>query len=509
MKGLSAFLTETMQPITFIMEAGGFVNLIDINEIAAWFKQRSKKASIQDNADKIQDMFSDLFTGMESHVLYSENDTYLKIPYSMIPVIQDKLTTDSSKDFYYEVDKKNDKKYYIKAGFAGGVKLSETGSGNYGSKSLDKEIHENLTSFYYNTPEEFWPIVDTAVEALYSYADLKIWIPTWHEHAIALRKECGEKLRAVRIDNAANIRKVYAEIMSKVGKQSIGWDGTMSSQDGQVNTAYDKLSNAQKSFIIKSKFETARLKRESYDKSDIVLYDPSKISDIQKAANIKDDDDLAGIRGLMIELYNNKALIGISLKGLSKAKGHFEMVGFNVDDDPEHGVVKAVKDYSIDPILRIKRGKTTVMNGFITHITTTDNESMILALRSFGANAALEVKYSSKPPLGKSPVFLWRTFVDEYSKKTPLAQATSRNLKNVFTAEIYNKMAARYGWEKVSDDTVFEFESTNVSTAIGLQFLYSLLELSDKDIIENLTTWAKAAVAEADYAFPFLLTEEI
>lgn len=503
MLSLYKFLFESI-----ILEAGGFVNLLDNNKIGEFLSKKYNFSSYEEKI--IQSSFDDLFKkssdeGITPRALFDSGDKkYIKIPYGMIDIIINTLPEQSDDSIYYKSDKTNDKKIYI---YFKGKKLAETGSGNYGSKSLDKEIHENLTAIYYNTDEKYWDILDEKIKTLYGYANLDIWIPSFHEQVKAIKSLYKGNYRAVRIDNESNINAVYNEVLNGL---NLNWDGKFSNSDKLINLSYNKLSEMQKTWLVNSNGAT-RLRREAYDKSDIVLYNESKISDIKKIADsIKDREDAVDIKSEMVNLFNDKILIGISLKGLSKPSGKFEMVEFNTEQSIKNGVVKELKKYNINDILRKKGNNYNIQNGFSIDIITEDNKKLMLLLRSFGNSAALEVKFASKPPLGKSPVFLWRKFIEENKNRNSfLNGANSKTIKNIFKGNEYNILAERFGWNTIDDDAEFSFESTNISTIVGLQFLFSLCELNDKEILENLSIWTKAAIAEADYAFPFVLTEEV
>lgn len=492
-----------------ILEAGGFVNLLQTNDIGDFLQ---KNYNLTDEiSDYIQSEFENLFKiankeGIQCRIVYDTSKKYVKIPYELIPVILNYFDEDSNSDkLYYKEDSSNDKKIYI---YYKNHKLAETGRGNYGSKSLDKEIHENLTSIYFNTKEDKWDVLDARIKELYNYANLNIWIPSFHEQVKAIKSKFKGKYRAVRIDNETNISAIYNEVFNGLN-DDFGWDCKLSANDIKVNQSYNKLSISQKQWIIKDNGAT-KLRREAYDKSDIIIYDENKISDIIKASKIDSTnaEELVDVKSDMVKLYNNKCLIGISLKGLSTANGKFDMVEFNTEQSPENGVINKITKYNVLNILRTKKNTYNIQNGFTINITTKNSEELELNLRSFGNNAALEVKYSKKPPLGKSPIFLWRKFVQENIGKSPIGKANSTTIKSIFTGKYYNELAEKFGWDKIDDNVEFSFESTNISTVIGLQFLYSLSKLSDKEIIEQLEVWTKAAIAEADYAFPFVLTEE-
>lgn len=503
MTSLYEYIIESM-----ILEAGGFVNLLDNKQIGKFISSQYNLSDSEGNA--IQNEFDRLFNiaaknNIPARALYdTSGKKYVKIPYSLINIILDNVSDNSGDDFYHKVNPSNEKKVYI---YYKGKKIAETGSGNYGSKSLDKEIHENLTAIYYNTDEKYWDILDDKVSSLYNYANLDVWIPSFHEQVKAIKDKYNNKsFRAVRIDNKSNIAAVYTEVLNGI---KLNWDGKLSNSDKIINNSYNKISDMQKTWLVKSNGAT-RLRREAYDKSDIVLYNESKISQIKELADsLNSLEDAVDIKSEVVKLFNDEVLIGVSLKGLSNPNGSFEMVEFNTEQSIKNGVVKDLKKYSVSNILRQKKNSYNIQNGFSIDITTDDNKKLMLILRSFGSNAALEVKFASKPPLGKSPVFLWRKFVEDNKKNNFLNNANSKNIKDLFTGNEYNILAERFGWDTIPDDTVFNFESTNISTIIGLQFLFSLCNLNDNEILENLSTWTKAAIAEADYAFPFILTEEI
>lgn len=509
MLGLYKFLLENL-----VFEAGGFVNLLDNNNIGQFLIGRYDKKLSNDDAEIIQNEFNKLIDiasqeGILFRALMNSNDKdkYIKIPYGMIDILLNELPNQSADGLYCKQDAKNDKKIYV---YYKSCKIAETGSGNYGSKSLDKEIHENLTAIYFNTDEKYWDVLDEKINELYSYANLNIWIPSFHEQIKAIKKSYKGNLRAVRIDNESNIISVYRGVLTGL---NLGWDQSFSNTDKEINNIYNRLSNMQKKWIV-SNNNASILKREAYDKSDIIIYDPSQIDKIKEIiGSMNDIEDCIDVKANMVELFNKKYLIGISLKGLSKANGKFEMVEFNTEQSIKNGVIRDLKKYSINNILRNKGNQYNIQNGFIIDIETIDNKKLQLCLRSFGSNAALEVKFVSKPPLGKSPVFLWRKFVEENKHNKldiiPSNITSIKLLKDNFTGKQYNILANKFGWNKIEDEIKFGFESTNISTLVGLQFLASLCTLSDEEILNNLSIWVKAAVAEADYAFPFTLTEEL
>lgn len=500
MQNLFEYLSEILEDMGV---RGGFVNLIDLDELGQYLQSRNKKLQNEDIPVVIKGISSLIRQaekdGLDVRILGSQNANYVKIPYGMIPYIQ-KLPSESDDDLYQVPDPNNKNKYSI---YYKKVKLTETGSGSYGRKSLDKEIHENLSAIYFNTPEEKWPDLDAVVSELYSFADMKLWCASFKAQASALQKNFGKEFRAVRIDNEANIKKVYNEVYSK-----LPWKDSFTSQDKQINEIYNDLSASQKNFLLRAN-PNARIMREHYDKSDIILYNPGKLSEIKNKADI-DKDEIGDVKTIMVELYRSQALIGISLKGLSSPNNHFELVPYNNDNDPENGVVSPVVSFEFADISRFKKDRYNIQNGWSCTMKHKDGTRMEMEFRSFGKSPALEVKFLRHPALGKSPIFLWRKFVEEYSKKEPIGVANSRNIKEIFIGKLYNKLSDRYGWgKKVDDDQKFNFENYNVSTVVGLQFLYSLSSLSDDEICDNLTTWARAACADADYAFPFILTKEV
>ena len=499
MQNLFEYLNEILEDVGV---RGGFVNLIDLDELGQYLQSRNKKLQNEDIPVIIKGISSLIEQaekdGLDVRILGSQNANYVKIPYGMIPYIQN-LPATSDDDIYQVPDPANKNKYNI---YYKKVKLAETGSGSYGRKSLDKEIHENLSAIYFNTPEDRWGDLDAVVSELYSFADMKLWCASFRAQASALQGVFGDNFRAVRIDNEANIKKVYNEVYSK-----LPWKDSFTSADKQVNEIYNELSNTQKNFLLRAN-PNARIMREHYDKSDIILYDPSKLSKIKKLTDL-DKDEIGDVKTVMVELYRDKALIGISLKGLSSPANHFELVSYNTDNDPENGVVAPVESFEFADIGRFRGGKFNIQNGWSCSMKHKDGTRMEMEFRSFGKSPALEVKFLRHPALGKSPIFLWRKFVEEYSKKEPIGTANPQNIRDVFTGELYNNMAKRYGWKaEVDDNQKFNFENYNVATVVGLQFLYSLHSLSDQEICDNLTTWARAACADADYAFPFILTKE-
>ena len=334
MTSLYEYIIESM-----VLEAGGFVNLLNNNQIGKFISSYYNLSDSEGN--EIQNEFDRLFNiaaknNISARALYdTSGKKYVKIPYSLINIILDNVSDNSNDDFYHKVNPSNEKKVYI---YYKGKKIAETGSGNYGSKSLDKEIHENLTAIYYNTDEKYWDILDDKVSSLYNYANLDVWIPSFHEQVKAIKDKYNNKsFRAVRIDNESNIAAVYNEVLNGT---KLNWDGKLSNSDKIINNSYNKISDMQKTWLIKSNGAT-RLRREAYDKSDIVLYNESKISQIKELADsLNSLEDAVDIKSEVVKLFNDEVLIGVSLKGLSNPNGSFEMVEFNTEQSIKNGEVK-------------------------------------------------------------------------------------------------------------------------------------------------------------------------
>ena len=140
MQNLFEYLNEILEDMGV---RGGFVNLIDLDELGQYLQSKNKKLQNEDIPVIIKGISSLIEQaekdGLDVRILGSQNANYVKIPYGMIPYIQ-KLPETSDDDLYQVPDQVNKNKYNI---YYKKVKLAETGSGSYGRKSLDKEIHEH------------------------------------------------------------------------------------------------------------------------------------------------------------------------------------------------------------------------------------------------------------------------------------------------------------------------------------------------------------------------------
>lgn len=432
----------------------------------------------------------------------SQNHPLKLLRDSLNLVLQTYPENENNDGFYHKISSAGIVTVYYKS-----RKVFIVGDGSYNKNHLPTIIHEVLSSIFINTEEKYHDKLIEIITNMYSDYNLDKWIKTFKAQDKAIKQYIGtRKLRAVRIGDLKTIASVYHNISN-----NIDIDVDLNNTDKKLISVYNDISEKYKYFLKSNVFINSKsMRREAFDKSDMYLYDPSKINEFFKFVdNIDDNIDMANMKTKMVNLFHNDILIGVSLKGLSYDGTEYNISEFNVDKDFDNGYVKPVVEYKLEPIIRKRsNGKIDLQNGFRIHTKTEDGKTFLIEMRSFG-NPGMDIKTDiKKPTLGKTPITFWRELMDK-SRNNFMNDISQSNLKTRFKSKDYNEIAKRFGLEILPNPNLtFEFEKTNRATVLGLKFLYVLGGLEEQEIKSTLTKFIKTALAESNYSFPFILTDE-
>ena len=483
MMTLSEYLNESVE-----LPKTGFSTEVAQEDIGKFFDGKFSEVKFPDYVKAIQDLANEIFTAADidnPRILKCEGKGFLKIPYEVTTTL-DLMTIPKP---FTLIEKGN--KRFIKIG---NRRIFETGSGSDEHK-LSPVIHENITCLYFNNRDD-WGNIGNKNEIPTGFAytlmiDLdisKLWVKSFIQQVIAIDSYLSslgitpKSLRAVRIDSNVNNRNmVYNGI----------YDGNVPDKD---LLELDKIALEKYNTIVK-RFKPRRVKRETIDKSDILLYNPDEIENI--------DADSITIPELR-ELLSNGTLIGIALKQLKSMNGSFNVTAYNVDKDKSGKVdlKNRLKNYKILPfVTRDSKDKNifNVKNQVDIQLDTFGGTEYIITYRSFGG-IYMDIHKKNGTALGKVPVALYRESVD--------TAKIDKDFKNYFRRR-FDEFNEKFGWgldelgeKKLKFDNPKNTEILEKCIKL-LTFLYE----QDKQLHKLLQSWMSGALAEGDQKFPFLLTE--
>lgn len=409
----------------------------------------------------------------------------------------------------------------------GKIILAIMGNGSSGKK-VQTENQEWFTTLYYNTPDNMWDDIDDYFinDVSGDLAAGKLWVASFHQQVAALKKKLGDGFRAVRI---GDIKKL-SNFISELSKRGINAD--MNSDDKKILTIYDKLANNYKNVINKmenfiSDDSKKQLRRDVYDKSDIIIYNESKMSDIESTFNKLNDpiDTLAVVQSL----FSNKLLMGVSLKGLKNINGSYKILTINNPDgevDPDDVLIDKCDSYHLDGLLTRNTDNMKMRNN-IELVTYSHRNKYIFTFRSYGKNNGKQilsgdVKLNNNPvAFGKLSSTIIRNFVNKNIGRIPMniKKLSPQDLTNQKTVnDIYDDL--RGSIKKVFGEEFDNYwpdrknrniicNSPEDINVLCIQLLYIFTKLNPKDILDTITDWLKISCAEDNIFFPFFVTKEV
>lgn len=304
-----------------------------------------------------------------NEAVVSDSKKFIKVAYDYSKTLEHIANDNPS---IFKSSKYGNKTYLLQNDGRKFVKVIETGSGSIGK--MPTITQERLLCMLYNDQFQKERVL---VQVKEHYGEL--WAESMKKWITAINERFpSDEYRAVRIDTLGKI-----EVLDGVYHVT-------DDEDYLVADHYDKLCKEHK--IVN---QLVGLRREYYDKSDVLMY--KRGISLNKIKTLKDIETSPDIHG-------------ISLKKMTSVDSACQLVY-----SKDHMKVK-VKDVIFKDVHN-KKGQ--VKNYYAIDFVTIEDEVMTLTMRTFGNNnLALDIKQGLHPSLGKCPVKIWTSMID-YSWPIP------------------------------------------------------------------------------------------
>jgi hypothetical protein len=375
--------------------------------------------------DKVEEFMLSLIDAYEKSggkrkhpITWANGPVFIKLPYEFTPIIKTVINTNNFSELF-TIREKDEKKIYVDYINNGKkVKMIETGRGSVGRVPTD--LQESSTCALFNI---YMDMIDEDTDDMAQLDDLNN-IKNLIIDALGID---GDKFDETWLISFSHQIKSIVKFLKSFDLDVTEYRAVRyGDKKNPVSAAYTNMISAYTKVC-----GTTGSRKDTYDPSDIILYDQraiGKIESICRAGSSRDDyedpnNSDKGIKNEYInELFLSHLCMGISLKKLTGA-GRPEI--FNTGS---HNIVKSVNTIKKDDII-IKPNYITVKvsGNFNFDNTTIDNgeevnnqKSILITLRSFGS-VAMDVKMDAKgePALGKCPVDIWRSIL-KVNKRTKL-----------------------------------------------------------------------------------------
>lgn len=372
--------------------------------------------------DKVEEFILSLIDAYEKSggkrkhpITWANGKDYIKLPYEFTPIIKTVINTNNFSELF-TIKEKDEKKIFVDY-IDNGKKLRmiETGRGSVGR--IPTDLQESSTCTLFNI---YMDMIDEDTDDMAQLDDLNN-IKNLLIDALGVN---GEKFDETWLISFSHQIKSIVKFLKSFDLDVTEYRAVRyGDKKNPVSAAYTNMISAYTKVC-----GTTGSRKDTYDPSDIILYDQraiGKIESICRAGSSRDDyedpnNSDKGIKNEYInELFLSHLCMGISLKKLTGA-GRPEI--FNTGS---HNIVKSVNAVKESDII-IKPNYITVKvsGNFNFDNTTIDNgeevnnqKSILITLRSFGS-VAMDVKMDAKgePALGKCPVDIWRSILGVNSK---------------------------------------------------------------------------------------------
>ena len=399
--------------ITYLLESlnsGGFSHATETFDKLVKYASHLNAVKFYDELKPIFDKISQENTSKTNNIfLWAESNShkYFKMDYPFNPIIL-RIAKEHSNIFDVTI-KNNGKKvalYYIGDGKK--TKIMETGKGSVGR--VKTEVQEHSTCYVFNKYIDIIENDDADMSTMDDLDQIRSYIADIYV------------IEVEDMDNSwiASFGKQVKTIISFI--RSFGGDPTnfrlarFDEKDKKsiVSKAYTRMVKS----YVKYVGGEGRNRRDTYDPSDVILFDKTHVSDIESICiSGKNVNDCCNIKSKYFnELFTTHKCMGISLKKISKSDGSADL--FNVGS---HNVVEIVKSFKI--MKQSETNLTVLCVGSFNFdgITSEDGEpvgaekEVLLTMRTFGGgNVAVDVKLNEngEPAIGKCPVKIWRNAID-------------------------------------------------------------------------------------------------
>lgn len=517
MKELYNVLLEEVEPVRF-----GFSNSLELSGVKEWFTKHTKLT--EDQIEQVYEFF-EVLMGIESlgcYIAYSDKEHYVKIPYTTKAFIE---------NTYNQLGQKNqigiswkptrdDNKIEI---LVDGKKFAILGSGSINRKGAIKmptALQESTSCIFINAdPSERANLGEYFVGA-YSQYNLRVWLPTWNGHAEALNKEFDRsRYRAAWIGCGSKAcERIYSSLTEERGMKH----HALKTADIDLSNMWIEMRQVWKRNLVEIGTIAPRSKEEMFDKSDILIYDKSKVKAIQdawKALQEKPKEE-GSVCNLVRQMANDGWIFGISLKQLAGSSFHLQKINFGSEKERFiRNFVKGQVDRMAMPerLNKNRRGGAKwdiekfgeVANSLNMRFETVDGKQFLLTFRTFGNGAEdMELKSLKSgsldgPSLGKVP----RLVTSEIVKKGNDPVLTKFDKKKWL--KFYNELGKAFDWlHRDSIDWGTINKNVRVDSLRIANYLKNILTNEGKEaFLSKAHEWACMGLGENDYCFPYILVK--
>lgn len=401
MKKLTTYVLESLNSGSFSQATDTFDKLIK-------YANYLNAKNFYDILKPIFDKISQENTSKTNNVfLWAKAHKYFKMDYPFNPIIL-RIAKEHSDKLDVTI-KNNGKKialYYIGDGKR--TKIMETGKGSVGR--VKTEVQEHSTCYVFN---KYIDIIENDNEDMSTMDDLN-QIKAYIADIYAIEVEDMDNSWLVSFGKQV---KAIISFIRSFGGDPINFRLARFDEKDKKSIVSKAYTRMVKSYV-KYVGGEGRNMKDTYDPSDVILFDKTYISDIESICVAgKNINDCCNIKSKYFnELFATHKCMGISLKKITKSDGSADL--FNVGT---HNVVEIVKSFKITKESETNLTVLCIGSFNFDGITSEDGKlvgtekEVLLTMRTFGGgNVAVDVKLNEngEPALGKCPVKVWRKAID-------------------------------------------------------------------------------------------------
>lgn len=384
----------------------------------AELKQNAKHLNVckindkdKEGVDVIEKFFNEVLqvnpTESKNIFMWADGQPYFKMDYSFGPAIETVLKNHSDK---FIIPKRKGNKFDVKyVGDKKPIKIMEIGKGSIGR--IQTSVQEQSTCYVFNTYMDIMEQDGEDMSTMNNIDEIRniiadIYSVEVEDMDVSWLYSFGKQVKAL-----VNLIRSFGGNPTDYRLARYGEPG----KDKHVSKAYTNMIKAYTHHI----GGDGRNRKDTYDPSDVILFNKNHIQDIKSICKAgKDIDDCMNIKKTFFEkLFITHICMGVSLKKITRSSGG-KIDLFNVGS---HNIVEKIT--SFDKIKKTKTNLTILCRGSFNFDGVTDENNnpmgsekeVLLTMRTFGGNnVAVDVKLNEpgEPALGKCPVKKWRSTIN-------------------------------------------------------------------------------------------------
>lgn len=402
-----------------VRKTGSFIKSTDVFDNLIKYAPHLKIANIKDGVEDIKNLFDEIISkkSYESkyNYIWSDIKSYFKMNYEFTPIIKTIVKTRT--DVYIK-DLGGEKiaLYYIVNGK--GVKLMETGKGSVGRVRTD--VQENSTCAIFN--DYIKHVDDDELSKLSDLDYIRNIVADMYDEEV-------DNMDKSWIASFGRQIKAIVTYIKSFGGDPRNYRLTRYGEGDDVSKAYANMVDTYTKSISESTGEKS-IKKDSYDPTDVILYDVTKINEFKRFLKGCTMATYSNVReNFLNKVFTKHLCMGVSLKKINSNNPKYDV--FNVGADNVVQSVNSIKKGNNGEIIHeTDKGVYVVCEGKFNFEKYTDldkesvgkNNEVRVTLRSFGGNnIGINVKLNepNEPALGKCPVNEWRTIlkIDKHDSK--------------------------------------------------------------------------------------------